>query len=157
MSQIWIGIGAVIAVAAVISPLVAIVLVSIASRREESAHSLAGQAPGAITGAARRLLAYRGDRVAPASRRSAERPDRRPAGRQAAGTRPARSAGRPQPVWLIAGAQQAGQVPGTLSEPDLEVRFAYARRTLPDASQLPASRQPQPGSVRTYHREPAGV
>jgi hypothetical protein len=71
MSQIWIAIGAVIAVAAVVAPLMAIVLVSIASRREESAQSLKGQAPGAITGAARRLLAYRGDRAAPASRRSA--------------------------------------------------------------------------------------
>ena len=41
------------------APIAVAMLVSVASRREESAHSLSGQAPGPITRAARRLLAYK--------------------------------------------------------------------------------------------------
>ncbi|MGI9006401.1 MAG: hypothetical protein ACR2FU_09430 [Streptosporangiaceae bacterium] len=61
MSHFLIIVGAVIAVIAVGAPLAAILLVSVASRREESAHTLSGQAPGAVTRAARRLLAYRSE------------------------------------------------------------------------------------------------
>ena len=67
MSQLWIAVGVVIAIAAVTAPLAAIVLVSIASKREESASSLSRQAPGPITASARRLLAYRSDFITPAS------------------------------------------------------------------------------------------
>lgn len=59
MSHFLITVGAMIAVIAVAAPLVAILMVSVASRREESGHTLSGQAPGPVTSAARRLLAYR--------------------------------------------------------------------------------------------------
>jgi len=39
-------------------PLTAVVLVTVASRQEESARSMAGRAPGRLAGAARRLLAF---------------------------------------------------------------------------------------------------
>ena len=64
MDQIWIAAVAAIAAVALGVPFVAIVLVSIASRREEAAHSLSRQAPGAAARAARRLLAFRTDRKA---------------------------------------------------------------------------------------------
>ncbi len=59
MSHILIAVGAAIAVIAVAAPIAAIFLVSVASRREESEHTLSGRAPGPITRAARQLLAYR--------------------------------------------------------------------------------------------------
>lgn len=59
MSHIVIAVGAALAVTAVTAPIVAILLVSVASRREESRHTLSGRAPGPMTAAARRLLAYR--------------------------------------------------------------------------------------------------
>lgn len=59
MSHFLIALGAVIAVIAVGTPIAAALLVSVASRREESRHTLSGQAPGAVTRAARRLLAFR--------------------------------------------------------------------------------------------------
>jgi hypothetical protein len=59
MSHFFIAVGVVIAVIAVAAPIAAACLVSVASRREESKHSLSGQPPGPITKAARRLLAYR--------------------------------------------------------------------------------------------------
>lgn len=59
MSHFLITVGAMIAVIAVAAPIVAIFMVSVASRREESGHTLSGHAPGPITSAARRLLAYR--------------------------------------------------------------------------------------------------
>ena len=154
MSQLWIVIGAVIAVAAVAAPMAAIVLVSIASRREESARSLTGRAPGPVTAAARRLLAFRGsDHVAPLPQRRAARGSRRPA----PGRRPARPGPVPRPVWLITGGYQAGLAPSQLREPDLEVRFAHARRSVPAASKYPARRQSQPRSVRADQRQGAGV
>src|SRR5579859_2085985 len=113
MSQFWIAVGVVVAIAAVTAPLAAIVLVSIASKREESASSLSRQASGPITASARRLLGYRSDFIAPAA--------------------------------------------ASLSEPDLEVRFAHASRSLPDSRQFPARRQPQPRSVGVDDRQPAGV
>jgi hypothetical protein len=46
----------VLAAAVVGLPIAATVLVSLASRREDARHSLAGKAPNWVTGAARRLL-----------------------------------------------------------------------------------------------------
>jgi hypothetical protein len=67
-------------------PLTAVVLVTLASRHEEHARSIAGRAPGVLTGAARRLLGFRAIGIArPASPR--------PAGRAAARNRRSR-------VWL---------------------------------------------------------
>ncbi|HEX9063609.1 MAG TPA: hypothetical protein VF843_00790 [Streptosporangiaceae bacterium] len=114
MSHVLIAAGAVIAVIAVAAPIAAIFLVSVASRREESEHTLAGQAPGAVTRAARRLLAYRTQTERPpwwaqeqALRTS--QPARRTATRPSAVRRPARPA-RPavQPV-IIPFTPDAGQ------------------------------------------------
>ena len=50
-------------------PLTAVVLVTLASWHEEHARSIAGRAPGALTGAARRLLGFRATGIArPAAR-----------------------------------------------------------------------------------------
>ncbi len=78
--NIWIVLGAAVAAVAVAAPVVAIILVSLASLSEESAHSLAGQAPGLAERAARRLLGFhtevsRPDAPGPAS-------PGQPAGRQ---------------------------------------------------------------------------
>jgi hypothetical protein len=62
--SIWIVVWAVAAIAATI-PVAAIILVSFASLSEEAAHSLGKQAPGLAERAARRLLAYRTDRISP--------------------------------------------------------------------------------------------
>lgn len=62
-------------------PLTAVVLVTLASRREEHVRSIAGRAPGVLTGAARRLLGFRAIGIA------------RPAGHAAARNRRSR-------VWL---------------------------------------------------------
>ena len=91
MSHLFIALGVALAVIAVAIPIAAMILVSVASRREESGHTLSGQAPGAITGAARRLLAYRAEtghpprsvrNLAPVTRSRASAPPaiRRPAG-----------------------------------------------------------------------------
>jgi hypothetical protein len=48
----------VIAIVVASVPLAAIVLVTVASRREEAARSIAGRAPGPLAQAARRLLAF---------------------------------------------------------------------------------------------------
>ena len=63
MSQFWLAVVVAVAVVAVAVPFAAIVLVTCASRREEAAHSLSRQAPGAIAQAARHLLAFRSDIV----------------------------------------------------------------------------------------------
>src|SRR5260370_35360088 len=65
MHEIWVAVGLAIAVIAVGGPFAAIILVSIASRREEARHSLSRHAPGAAAQAARRLLAFRSERIAP--------------------------------------------------------------------------------------------
>lgn len=65
MNQIWIVLAAAAAVVVAGGPFAAILLVTIASRREESAHTLSGQAPGVATQAARRLLGFRAERLAP--------------------------------------------------------------------------------------------
>jgi hypothetical protein len=59
MSHFLIAAAAAIALIVVAVPILAMVLVSVASRHEESAHTLSGRAPGAVTRAARRLLSYR--------------------------------------------------------------------------------------------------
>ncbi len=130
MQGIWILVGVAGMVLAV--PLAAVVLVSMASMREESAQSLSGMPPGPITRLARRVLAYQSEPFDTSAhgraRRSASTgPGRRPAGRRTTG--------------------RTGQ----------EVRFAYARRTLPDPGQYPASRQSGPGAVRFDDRQTAGV
>ena len=59
-------------------PVAAVVLVSVASRREETARSIAGRAPGLAARAARRLLAFHAVGISrPASRIGARRHDRR--------------------------------------------------------------------------------
>jgi hypothetical protein len=63
MQQILVAAGMAIAVITVGVPFAAIIVVSIASRREEAAHSLSRHAPGAVTQAARRLLAFRSERI----------------------------------------------------------------------------------------------
>ena len=131
MHSIWIVVG-IAAIAVVALPIAAVALVSLASVREESAHSLSGQAPGPMARAARRLLAFQSEPMGSLARR----PARRPTG--------AGSAGRPV-------GRQAAPRPGH------EVRFAYARRPLPDLGQRPAGRQPQPGAVRIDQFSGAGV
>jgi hypothetical protein len=49
---------AVVATAIVGLPLAAVVLVTVATRREETARSIAGRAPGPLARAARRVLAF---------------------------------------------------------------------------------------------------
>jgi hypothetical protein len=56
-------------------PLAAVILVTFASWREERARSIAGRAPGNLTGAARRLLGFRATGIArPASRKASASP-----------------------------------------------------------------------------------
>ena len=133
MQGIWV-IVAVIAVVMVAIPLAAVALVSLASLREESRHSLSGQAPGPAERAARRLLAFQSEPIDDLVR------GRGPAG----GLTSADPAGR-------YGARRDAQRPGH------EVRFAYARRPLPDPGQRSASRQPQPGAIRLGQRQGAAV
>jgi hypothetical protein len=57
--NLWLELGAAVAVIVVALPIAAIILVSLASLREESAHSLSGEAPGRGERAARRLLGFR--------------------------------------------------------------------------------------------------
>jgi hypothetical protein len=81
------------AIAVVITgvPLAAVTLVTLASRHEEHARSIAGRAPGVLAGAARRLLGFRATGIT------------RPASRAAAGYR------RNEP-W-IAGERTGGRAP----------------------------------------------
>lgn len=151
MDQFWIAAAAAIAVAVFGVPFAAIVLVSIASRREEAAHSLSSQAPGAATRAARRLLSYRAQHVnqLPDWRASYSRT----AGR---GRRWDRSGSDSLALELPAPAR-AALAPSAVVRAPGEVRFGHARRPLSDAGQYPASRQPQPRSVRADQRQGAGV
>jgi hypothetical protein len=66
----------VIAAIAVSLPMAGIVVVSLASRREDAAQSLSGRPSGAIQGAARRVVGFHGDGFA---RRPARRGGSRPA------------------------------------------------------------------------------
>ena len=154
MDQIWIAAG-VVGVVVLGVPFAAIVLVSIASRREEAEHSLSRQAPGAATHAARRLLGFRGDQVAP-MRDWPARTTASHTGRRGRGGRPGRS-GQDLLASELTPAAAAGLAPSRASRAAREVRFGHARRPLSAASQYPASRQPQPRSVRVDQRQGAGV
>ena len=163
MDQIWIAVVAAIAAVALGVPFVAIVLVSIASRREEAAHSLSRQAPGAAARAARRLLAFRTDRRArvrdwAASYASTSGRGRRPSRdrRQGRGGRPEESGPRLRSVEVMQAAPTA-LAPGQDGIAAREVRFGHARRSLPESGQYPAGSQSQPGSIRTDQRQGAGV
>src|SRR5215472_15842775 len=59
LHNLWLLIGVAVAVVVAALPIAAIILVSMASLREESAHSLSGEAPGPGERAARRLLGFR--------------------------------------------------------------------------------------------------
>lgn len=61
-------------------PLAAVALVTVASWREETARSIAGRAPGPLTGAARRLLAFHATGIGPAADRARARHRGRSAG-----------------------------------------------------------------------------
>jgi hypothetical protein len=61
-------------------PLAAAVLVTVASRREESARSIAGRAPGRLERAARRLLAFQATGIGRPAGRPRPRPRPRPRG-----------------------------------------------------------------------------
>ena len=127
MERFWIAVATVAVVSAVALPLIAAVLVSLASMREEYARSLGGEAPGLMARMARLVLAFRAERdLSPRGGADPDWPQRRRA-------RHSRRAA------------------------EREVRFAHARRTLPDAGQFPARRQPQPRSVGAHQRETAGV
>jgi hypothetical protein len=66
-------------------PLAAVALVTVASWREETARSIAGRAPGPLTGAARRLLAFHAAGISPAAGRTGARRRGRSAGHSADG------------------------------------------------------------------------
>lgn len=112
---IEIALAVIIGITLAATPLVAIALVSLASVREDAAHSLFGRCPGRIQHLARRLLGFRAA-----------------AGASAAGTS---YAGGPGPRRIVL-------PPRTRSAPagQSEVRFAHARRSVPDSGKLPASR-----------------
>ncbi len=80
------------AIAVVITgvPLAAVTLVTLASRHEEHARSIAGRAPGVLAGAARRLLGFRATGLARPASRGPARNRRNPARGEAwvAGERP---------------------------------------------------------------------
>ncbi|MGN6791729.1 MAG: hypothetical protein ACTHJW_04995 [Streptosporangiaceae bacterium] len=138
MDQIWIAAAAAIAVVALGVPFVAVVLVSIASRREEARRSLSRQAPGAAARAARRLLGFRTEK------RGRRVPDR------------ASSHTSIRALELLSAAPTA-LAPAQDGTAAHEVRFGHARRSLSDASQYPAGRQPQPRPIRADQRQGAGV
>jgi hypothetical protein len=72
--NIWMALGAVAATIAVVVPVAAIVLVSVASLREEAGHTLGRKAPGAMQRVARQVLGYHGKRVMVAPVRRQPRP-----------------------------------------------------------------------------------
>lgn len=163
MDQVWIAAAAAIAAVALGVPFVAIVLVSIASRREEAAHSLSRQAPGAAARAARRLLAFRTEKPAKVADRAASYA--RNAGRERRPSRLRRSGGgnrssgygpRPRALDLVPPAPTA-LAPGHDAIAAREVRFGHARRSLSDAGEYQAGRESQPRSVRADQRQGAGV
>jgi len=73
-----------IAIAITSVPLAAVVIVTAASRREETARSIAGRAPGAMTRTARRLLGFHAVGIRQPASRTADRGRTRRAGRPAA-------------------------------------------------------------------------
>jgi hypothetical protein len=163
MDQIWIAAAAGIAAVALGVPFVAIVLVSIASRREEAAHSLSRQAPGRVARAARRLLAFRTETLAKAQDRAASYAtragrERRPSrDRRSGGGRRSAGSGRRPPALDLIPPAPAALAPGHDAIAVREVRFGHARRSLSDAGQYQAGRESQPRSVRADQRQGAGV
>ncbi len=153
MHQIWVAVGMAVAVIAVGVPFAAIILVSIASRREEAAHSLSRHAPGAAARAARRLLRFRSERIAPPPDWATANYPGGPA-RERRSLRPASS---PQRMHLVREARPNGLAPVPAGQQLREVRFGHARRSLPDSGQYPAGGESQPGSIRTDQRQGAGV
>ena len=152
MHQIWVAAGLAVAMIAVGVPFAAIILVSIASRREEAAHSLSRHAPGAAARAARRLLAFRSERIAAPPDGAAHN-----AGRLARQRRSRGPASSPPRMHPVREARPIGLAPIPAGQQLREVRFGHARRSLPDPGQFPAGGQPQPGSIRTDQRQGAGV
>jgi len=150
MHEIWIAAGVAIAGLAVAVPFAAIIVVSIASRREEAAQSLSRSAPGATARAARRLLEFR-------SGRSALRPAWATQHHSRRAWRARRSGRRWSSLRLAPGTQQDGPAPSPPSWPLHEVRFDHARRSLSDTSQFAADDQSQPSSIRSDERQGAGV
>lgn len=114
MEKVLITLAVIVGIVAVAVPFAIIVLVSVASHREESARSLSGAAPGPISRLARAVLSYRADRP---------------------------------------------QIPGSARRRPraADVRFAHARRSLPDPGREPAGREPQPGTLGADQRESALV
>jgi hypothetical protein len=121
-----------IAATAVTLPLAAVIVVSLASVREEWAHSLSGQAPGPLARAARRLLAYQTE----SADRGADWPTRQ---------------------WPPTGSASERTVRHGAGGPSDEVRFGYARRPLPASRKRPAVSQPRPRPVLVDQRQGAGV
>lgn len=117
---IEIALAVIIGITLAATPLVAIALVSLASVREDAAHSLFGRCPGRLQHLARRLLGFRAAAGASA------------AGASAAGANPA---GGPGPRRVVIPPQTRSAPAG-----QGEVRFAHARRSVPDSGKLPASR-----------------
>lgn len=109
----WAGI--VVAIGAVALPLAAIVLVSLASIREEAAASLSGEPRGWAERTARRVLGYHADRSAMSG----------------TGTR-----------------ADTGQA---------RIRFAHARRLVPDPRREPALGELGASAGGASHRSRAGV
>ncbi len=122
---IEIALAVIIGITLAATPLVAIALVSLASVREDAAHSLFGRCPGRLQHLARRLLGFRAAAGASAAGASA-------AGASAAG---ASAAGGPGPRRVVIPPQTRSAPAG-----QGEVRFAHARRSVPDSGKLPASR-----------------
>ena len=155
MHQIWVAAGLAIAVIAVGVPFAAIIVVSIASRREEAARSLSRHAPGAAARAARRLLGFRSERILPLPDWAADHAG--PAERSARQRWSLRPASRAPRTDLVREARPIGLAPIPAGKQLREVRFGHARRSMPDSGQYPAGGQSQPGSIRTDLRQAAGV
>jgi hypothetical protein len=143
-------------VVAVIVALAGVVLVSLASKREDSAQSLSGRPSGRLEAVARSILGFHGDGIAcrpaagqarprgqPRARRDGDRrdgADRHGAVQHGAG-RPARRAA-PRRLTPVA---QAGRL-----------RCPHASRFVPVADQLRAVGQPRQGRGGRHQRRCAG-
>lgn len=77
-------------------PLTAVALVTVASRREETARSIAGRAPGPLERAARRLLAFHATGIGHPAAAAANPAAVNPAGANPAAVKPA--GGNPVPA-----------------------------------------------------------
>jgi hypothetical protein len=159
VDQIWIVAMAGIAAVALGVPFVAIVVVSIASRREEAAHSLSRQAPGAAARAARRLLDFRTEKLARVPDRAASHASSSSRSRTPSQDRRSGDRRTPKPGPHLPGHEliPTSLIPSQDVIAAREVRFGHARRSLSDAGQYAASSESQPGSIRADQRQGAGV